>query len=228
MKTALNMAKIGLKQTKISYYIVGVVLLLSIAGDIITTAILGPGSDNTIAVGDYLYLLPLLLAILIPARHFTKLMNLGGQRVDFFKSCIMAYLSVIAIVTLVSTVLYPTLYPLLLNSGMDIIILMDVFGFWAHGPVLAFIQMFAFLTLSCCVLHTLTLIQGRWYGWVVDVLIIAIISIFTPYASLRVALAWFFNLIIFHNDAIVQILLCLILGAAVYSASLIPIKSKQI
>jgi hypothetical protein len=34
-------------------------------------------------------------------------------------------------------------------------------------------------------------------------------------------------MILFHNSAIVQILSCLVLGAAVYALSLIPIKSKQ-
>ena len=59
-------------------------------------------------------------------------------------------------------------------------------------------------------------------------LIVAIISVFTPIAPLRAALAWFFNMIIFHDAATIQILSCLIVGVALYAASLVPIKRKLI
>lgn len=228
MKTALNMAKINLKQTRISYFISGLVLLLVLANDIVSMAIVGQENNITIALGDYLYLLPLLMAVFIPALHFPKLMHLGGKRLDFFRAGIMAYLPAVALVSLVSIVLHLTLDQLMLRKIAGVISLLDVFGFMARGPVVAFLQMGAFLTLFCCVLHTLTLIQGRWYGWVVDILIIAVISVFTPIAPLRAVLVWFFNLIIFHDLALVQICSCLILAAAIYCASLIPIKSKQI
>ncbi len=129
---------------------------------------------------------------------------------------------------LINIVLHFTIDQFLLTQGGGVLALLDVFGFMANGPIVAFIQMWAFLILFCCVLHTLTLIQGRWYGWAVNVLIIAIISIFTPIALLRDVLGWFFNMIIFHDIAIVQILSCLVLGIAVYCSSLIPIRSKQI
>jgi len=88
--------------------------------------------------------------------------------------------------------------------------------------------MAAFFFLFACVLHTLTLAQGHWYGWVADVAIIAVISVFTPIPPLRGALVWFFDLIIFNNVPIVQILACLAIGAAVYAASLVPIATKAI
>lgn len=228
MNTALRMAKISLRQMKVAYFIVGLVLLLVIVNDIVLLAILGPEDNGSIAVGDYLYLLPLLMAVLIPALHFPKLMHLGGKSMDFFKAAATTYLLITVAVTLVSIVLRLTLYPLMLTKMPAVISLLDVFGFWARGPVVAFFQMSAFLMLFCCVLHTLTLIQGRWYGWLADVLLIAIISVFAPIAPLRAALGWFFNMIIFHDIAIVQIASCVLLGAAIYCASLIPIKSKQI
>jgi hypothetical protein len=114
------------------------------------------------------------------------------------------------------------------SAGIDMFYVGEVFGFMARGPVIAFLQMFAFLLMFCCVLHTMTLIQGYWYGWVVDVLIVTIISVFTPIAPLRKWLVRFFNLIIFGSNVTVQILSCLVLGTVVYCASIIPIKSKRI
>jgi hypothetical protein len=88
--------------------------------------------------------------------------------------------------------------------------------------------MFALLLLTSCVAHTLTLVQGHWYGWLADALIVAVIAVFTPIAPLRAALGWFLDLIVFNDLAIVQILSCVVLGAAVYVAGLIPIRTRQI
>lgn len=228
MRTDFGMMKINLRQSKIAYSIIGLLILLVIASDITTMMIFGLEDSHTIAIGNYLYLLPLLMAIFIPAMNFSKLINLGGDRKDFFYSSILTYVTAITFVTLINLVLHFTVDRILLNKVAGLIDLLNVFSFMAQGPIVAFFQMGAFLFLFCCVLHTLTLIQGRWYGWVVDILIIAIISVFTPIAPLRATLVWFFNMIIFHEIAIVQILSCLVLGAVVYCASLIPIKSKQI
>ena len=91
-----------------------------------------------------------------------------------------------------------------------------VLGWMGNGPVVAFIQQFAFLLLLAAVIHTLTAAQDKWYGWAADILIIAVIAVFTPIAPLRASLAWFFNLIIFQS-AYIQIPACLVLAAAVYS-----------
>lgn len=228
MGTAIGMVKINLKQSGTAYGISAVVLTLAIASYITSIFVPGSQDNTTVAIGNFFYLLPLLMPIFIPAKNFNKLMNLGGKRRDFFTSCILVYLLVAAVVTLVSIVLHFTIDRYMVTQIAGVLDLLAVFGFMARGPVVAFLQMWAFLTMFSCVVHTLTLIQGRWYGFVVDVLIIAIISTFTPIAALRPALIWFFNLIIFHDIAIVQIASCLALGAAVYCASLIPIRNKRI
>jgi hypothetical protein len=177
------------------------------------------------AFNNYLYILPLLMAILIPSRNFSKLIHLGGKRADFFKSAILTYLLVSSVIALLAIILEVSVGKI--NGDVNwLLSLLEVFGFMEHGIIVAFFQMSAFLLLFCCVLHTLTLAQGHWYGWLTDILIVAIISIFTPIAPLRGALVWFFNIIIFHHFAIVQILSCVVLSAVVYSASLISIKSE--
>lgn len=228
MRTDFGMVKINLRQSTIVYSIIGLIILLVIASDVTTMIIFGLEESYTIAIGNYLYLLPVLMAISIPAMNYSRLINLGGDRKDFFSSSILTYVIVITTVTIINIVFHFTIDRILLTKVAGLIDLLDVFGFMVQGPIVAFFQMWAFLFLFCCVLHTLTLVQGRWYGWVVNISIIAIISIFTPIAPLRSALVWFFNMIIFHDIAIIQILSCLVLGLAVYYTSLIPIKSKQI
>ncbi|MDR0424778.1 MAG: hypothetical protein LBH39_04900 [Clostridiales Family XIII bacterium] len=229
MKTMTGIAKINLKQSKTAYMIVGILFFLQVGSEIVTRVILRLEGGG-LALGNYLLLLPLLMGIFIPAKNFSKLLNLGCKRLDFFRGCLPAYAAAAFFVTLACLVLWLAVDPVLLSysSEPSLYNLFDVFGFARDGVAIAFFRMFAFLLLVSCVAHTLTLVQGRWYGWLADALIIIIISVFTPIAPLRAALVWFFHTIIFHEFAAVQILSCLILGAAVYCAGLAPIKAKQI
>jgi hypothetical protein len=221
------MAKINLKQSKAAFLVTFILVMVQLI-NMLFAAIIAPEESQSLAVGDYLYFFPVLIAILIPATHFSKIMHLGGKRKDFFKSCIFAYIPATAAAALISTILQFAIYLSLKNHGINMFSVAEVFGFAGRGPIICFLQTFAFFIMFSCVLHTLTLIQGHIYGYVTDVIIIAIISVFTPIAPLRAALVWFFNLIIFNNNIPLQIISCLIIGAAIYSLSIIPIRAKRI
>jgi hypothetical protein len=227
MSTAINMAKINLKQSKTAFLVTGILVVVQLI-NMVFAGLIAPDESQSLAVGDYLYFFPILIAILIPATHFTKLMNLGGKRKDFFKSCIIAYIPAVAVAALITTALEFTVYVTFQEIGIDMFYVSGVFGFAARGSIICFLQTFAFFIMFCTVLHTLTLIQGHWYGYVTDILIITIISVFTPIAPLRAALVWFFNMIIFGENVALQILSCLLIGTVVYSLSIIPIRTKRI
>jgi hypothetical protein len=227
MSTAINMAKITLKESKTAFLVTGILVGVQLV-NMIFAAVLAPDDSQSLAVGDYLYFFPVLCSILIPALQFPKIMYLGGKRKDFFKSCCLAYIPAIAGAALLATVLEFTLYTPVRVYSIYMFSAAEVFGFAARGPVICFLQTFAFFTLCCLVFHTITLIQGHWYGYACDALIIAIISVFTPIAPLRAVLVWFFNLIIFNENIALQILSCLIIGAAVYALSIFPIKTRRI
>ena len=235
IKTIQGMVRINLKQSKTPYLVCGILVALGIASAIVNLTLWDEAGNSVFAVGNYLFILPLLMPILIPAKHFTRLMNLGAKRIDFFKACGCTYLTIALSLSLICITLRYTLDTFILTfldgtlpRVLATLNLFDAFGFIAHGPLVAFFQMSAFLLLLCCFLHTLTLAQNYWYGWVADVLSVVIISVFTPIAPLRAALVWFFRMIIFHDYAIAQILSCVVLGAAVYCVSLIPIKSRAV
>ncbi len=84
MGTYFGMVKVNLRQSKIAYWITGLLLLLIIANEITMIAVFGLEDYFSLAIGNYLYLLPLLTAIFIPALNFSKLINLGGKRKEFF------------------------------------------------------------------------------------------------------------------------------------------------
>ena len=202
-----------------------VLLILSLSG-----AYPDSSENMTVSLGNYLFLIIILGAIFIPVRNFRKMMNLGGKRADFFRGCALNYVIMAGAISLANVVLYYTYDKFMVSAiyGGGTLDILYWFGWAENGAIIAFFQQFAFLLLLATVIHTLTASQDKWYGWLADILIIAIISIFTPIASLRPALIWFFNLIIFHSNAFVQIAACLILALGIYSLNRLIFARKVI
>lgn len=222
---SLVAAKINFRNIKLAYILTAIVIGCALINDIVFIVLghfgINPnGSDNTtVSLGNFFLLIILLGAIFIPSRNFRKMMNLGGKRSDFFNGCLLNYAIMALVISLLSMILYYTydkyMVSVLYNGGtLDILYW---FGWIDNGPIIAFFQQFAFLFLVAVFIHTLTAIQDKWYGWITDVIIVAIISVFTPIAPLRSALVWFFNLIIFHSNAFLQIIACLVLAALIYA-----------
>jgi len=215
-KKAITVAKISLSQMKNVYIITGIVVLAMVS-EYITTLFVPYSKDNIIvSAGNMVMLIPLLAAIYLPAQHLRKAMNLGAKRRDFFYGAIPVYVILSAFTTLVMMLCYYTIDRWMATRIGGVLDILAVFGFIRRGPIAAFIQMCVFLMLFTSFVHTLTAAQDKWYGWAADVLIVAIISVFTPIAPLRAKLVWFFNLIIFNRYAILQITACLVLASAIY------------
>ena len=187
------------------------------------------GSLSGLSIGNYLWLFPAIAAIQIPAYNFRRIINLGGKRDNFFWGSLMCYAIIAASVSLANTLMYYLLDSFLINTGYFGYIdnAVEAFGWAERGMLAVFIQQFAFLFLLAVFIHTLVAAQGKWYGWVADALIIAIISVFTPIAPLRAVLAGFFRLIIFSSP-LLQITACLVLGLAIYWLSKIIFARKAI
>ena len=231
---SLVTAKINFRNIKLAYIITGITFATLLAQDIVYIILslfnLYPGANSmSIGIGNYLWLLIILSPIFIPSRNFRKMMNLGGKRNNFFWGCAINYFIMSAVISLAGIIFYYTYEKFIMKyyAGGT---LNPIYWFgWAdNGPAIAFIQQFAFLLLAAVLIHTLTAIQDKWYGWVTDVVIIAIISVFTPIAPLRSALVWFFNLIIFNSNAFFQIGSCLILAVAIYALNKIIFARKPI
>lgn len=229
MNKALMIAKINLRQIKAAYMITGVVFLIMLANNIVM--LLLPFMDaemvSLVSVGNTLVLLPIFAAIFIPARNLRKTMNLGVRRHDFFKGCLIAYAILSAAITIIILLLHYTVDGIMAKYAYEILDMFVAFGFLSHGPLAAFIQIFALSFFVSAFIHTLTMAQNTWYGWLTDIALIAIISIFTPIEPLRATLVWFFNLIIFGHP-VLQVASCLILAIIIYALSKPVLNRKRI
>jgi hypothetical protein len=204
-----------------AYIIILVSLLSLLAGDI-TNAILSANQagyvNGTISIGNVFFFLPLFSALFIQGRNYKRFMNLGANRSDFLNGSLLGYVLLAAAVSAVNLLFYYTYDHLAVtNFGFFMSVnLMEVFGWAGNGPAVAFLQQFAFLFFIAAAAHTFADLQGNKIGVIADIALIAIICVFTPIEPLRNVEAFFFKLIIFEPNALLQIIACLGLGAGIY------------
>ena len=105
---------------------------------------------------------------------------------------------------------------------------MDVCGWTDNGIIIAFIQQAFFLILVMTFLHVLLSMQTKWYGWLADILLIAVICIFTPFAPLRSLLAGFFHVIMINRNALIQISDSVLLTALLSLTGVLILKKRTL
>ena len=247
-KQALIIAKMNLANIKVPYFVTGLALGIAMVQSIIYAIIAiiygKAGIQMEISIGNYFWLVVLLAAVYIPTRNFRRIVNLGGKRNGFFWGSMISYVLLASVGSLANAIFYYTYDKFLIGTGAyvgigaflkdssmfsnkNIVVnLIELFGWNSHGVFLAIIQQFVFLILLAAVVHTLSSIQDKWYGWVIDVIIAAFLGLFIPIASLRPTLLSFINLIVFNSNAFVQIVICLILAILIYALNK-PILSRK-
>lgn len=187
----------------------------------------GAIDKHYVDMANYLYVFAVIAPAIVASRNFKRIMHLNGSKRSFYLGCLLTYCISAAAISLIDIVMY-----LLAHAafGESLIIwnLVDIFGWWKHGVAVAFVQQFFFLLLVEIFIHTLTSIQTHWYGWVADCIIATVLLIFIPVPALRSLLVGFFNLIIFNQTALLQIVSCLILSAVIYALYLRILQRKKI
>ena len=215
MKALLAVTKRLLASNKISFILTAVVVLCATSsGDVI------------LSNGNYTWLLAVLTPFFFVFYDFTKLMHLGASKKDYFFGCLISYGFLAFCISLVNTVIHLLIDPV--YPAKTVINLMDVCRWTENGMFVAGLQQMFFLLLVMMFLHVLLSMQAHWYGWLTDALLVAVICVFTPIASLRAVLAGFFRLIMLNGNAIPHIGVCLLLSAALSLAGLAVLKRKTL
>jgi hypothetical protein len=234
LKKSIMIAKLNLRNCKAAW-ITTVILFFTFFGQTVVHVILAENgvdmsSQAELSSGNLLYALPVLCAILIPARNFRRLINLGCKRSDFFWGSLCTYGMLAAGISLANMAVYYAFdLPVIRMNAFDSLLnLLDVWGWSARSGGIAFLQQAAFLFLGMVCFHTLTSLHEWWIGWAVDALTIAVISVLPSIEPLRNAEHAFFHAILFQPSAFMQIFTCLALAAAIYALNKLILSRKKI
>lgn len=142
---------------------------------------------------------PLLLRVL----RLCKAHAPGREQEGFLPRRLISY-GVLALgISLVNTLIHLVIDPL--YPAQTVINLMDVCRWTENGIFAAALQQMFFLLLVMVFLHVLLSMQTHWYGWLTDVVLVAIVCVFTPIAPLRAILAGFFQVLMRNGNAVLHI-----------------------
>jgi len=222
-----TISRLNLRNIKTSYIVSGILSLVMIVQTgiwlLVARASEGQVYSSGLSPGLYSYLVVLLAAIAIPTKNFRRIINLGGKRNNFFWGSLLTYIILAVSASVFNTLMFYTFDNLIQNSGYfdgavlnGVMNTLEVFGWSQNGMVIGFLQQTAFLFLLASFIHTFVSIQDKWYGWVVTAILAAILAVFIPIAPLREVLIWFFNMIIFHTNPLLQIINCIVLAIVIY------------
>lgn len=230
MSKVLGVTRVNFRYTRLALLIGLIAVGAQCISDLINILVaLNSGGTMNASIGWYGLLYPLLAAIFIPSLNYRRFMNLNVKKANFLKGTAINYLLLALGATAFNTLWYFLVDKSLERAGLaEFWNMIGVFG-WADGslPVLL-LRQFSFALMVLCLAHMLTGMQVFWYGWVVDAVLIAILSVFIPIAPLRAALLWFFHQIIFNPSAPLQIVYCLVLAAAFYAISVATTRHRQV
>ena len=204
-----------LASNKISFIITALVVLCATSS-----------GDGVLSNGNSSWLLAVFTPFFFVFYDFTRLMHLGTSKKDYFSGCLISYVFLAFCISVVNTIIHLLIDPV--YPAQTVINLMDVCQWTKNGILVAGLQQMFFLLLVMVFLHVLLTMQPYWYGWLADAVLVAMICIFTPFASLRNVLAGFFRLIMLNGNAILHIGICLLLTAALSFGSLAVLKRKAL
>ena len=215
MKAIFAVVKRLFASNKISFIITALVVLCATSS-----------GEVVLSNGNYTWLLAVLTPFFFVCYDFKKLMYLGASKKDYYLGCLISYGCLAFGISVLSTAIHGLIDPV--YSAQTVINLMDVCQWTKNGIIAAGLQQMCFLFLVMMFLHVLLSMQTHWYGWLTDVLLIALICIFTPIAPLRAILAGFFCLIMINSHAVWHIGICLLLGAVLSLMGLAVLKRKTL
>ena len=199
-----------LSSNRLSFIITFVVVLCAVSSKDSSVA-LSNGNYFCIPFFSVLYAVP-------------RLLHLGAEKRDCYIGSLCSYCVIALVVSLLNTFVCLFIDPI--NESQTVINLMNVCRWMENGVIIAFLQQAVFLLLLMLFIHVLIELQHFWFGWLIDILLVAGLSVSMPIAPLRSMVASFFSIIMVNGNAIIQISSCLILSVLFAFISLVLIKRK--
>lgn len=215
MRAISTVVKRILSSNRLSFIITIVVVLCAVSS-----------KDSSVALsnGNYFWLASLFIPFFSVLYAIPRLLHLGAEKRDCYIGSLCSYCVIALVVSLLNTFVCLFIDPI--NKSQTVINLMNVCRWMENGVLIAFLQQAVFLLLLMLFIHITIELQHFWFGWLIDILLVAGLAVSMPIAPLRSMVASFFSIIMVNGNAIIQISSCLILSVLFAFISLVLIKRK--
>jgi hypothetical protein len=178
-------------------------IAISILANVIVSLSLGDNGENKqVSAANLLTVFLLFIGSVLPAGLFRRVMNLGATRKEYYAGMLLVYALWSAIFAMLNIIWLQIEIGFIRNYENTFNIL-EIFGWSQFGIVGMFVYQFGAYLLLISLLNLLFSGLRHVLGWVVWVVFIAAIPIFTSIPSLRHTLADGLQALLF-NDSLLQ------------------------
>ncbi|MCL2423868.1 MAG: hypothetical protein FWD11_08275, partial [Micrococcales bacterium] len=148
----------------VGMFVVNYVLVLADAAPVITMEVDGVVTDKPAlipALGTALWTVPVLAAILIPARHYVRTLNLGASRGDFYRGTVLTVVGLSLGAGVVAQALHYTL-DAVVGDRADVVGVNEAMGHYSRVPALGWLATAVAVLVMALIVQTVVLVQARW------------------------------------------------------------------
>lgn len=178
-------------------------IAISMIANVIISLSLGDSSENTqVSAANLLTVFLLFVGSVLPAGLFRRVMNLGATRKEYYIGMLLVY-SIWSAIFAVLNIIWLQVEIGFIRQYENTFNILEIFGWNQFGIVGMFFYQFGAYLLLISLLNLLFSGLRHVLGWVVWVVLIAAIPIFTSIPSLRHTLADGLLALLF-NDSLLQ------------------------
>ncbi|MDQ0110669.1 hypothetical protein [Paenibacillus harenae] len=216
MNKTIVLLKASFLQLRMYLWIVLGILAVSVTTNIIVSLSMGPGENSSVSAVNLLTLFLIFVGSVLPLSFFKRMINLGATRKEYYIGILLIYAVWAATFALLNIVWFQLEIYLIRNYEHTFNIL-EIFHWDQFGVLGMFVYQFGAYLFLLSLLNLLFSGLRHVAGWVIWVVFIAAIPIFTSIANLRGKLADGLLALLF-NDSLLQgfgltfIIACLMLA----------------
>ncbi len=188
MNKLIVILKASFLQLKLYLYVILGVVAVSILSNIIVSLSTGPGENPQVSAANVLTVFLIFVGSILPLQLFKKVVNLGSTRKDYYYGILVVYVLSAAFFAVLNTVWFQ-LENSFIRSYETTYNILEIFGWSQFGITGMLIYQFGAYMLLLSLLSLLFSGIRHVLGWVIWVVILAAISVFTSIAPLRHKLA---------------------------------------
>lgn len=200
-KTAVLM-RASFLQLKMYLLIVFGMVAVSVITNTIVSLSLGESDNTQVSTCNMLTIFLIFAGSVLPASLFRRAINLGATRKEYYRGILLVYGLLAALFALIN-ILWYQLEVGLIRNYVDTFNILEIFHWNQFGVIGMFVYQFGAYLLLLSLLNLLFSGLRQVAGWIIWVILIAAIPIFTSIATLRHHLADGLLALLF-NDSLVQ------------------------
>ncbi|SDL85373.1 hypothetical protein [Paenibacillus jilunlii] len=193
------MLKASFLQLKLYLYVILGVVAVSVLANIIVSLSVGIRENSQVSAANLFTVFLVFVGSILPVQLFRRVVNLGATRKDYYYGILVVYVLCAAFFAVLNTVWFE-LEVSIIRSHESTYNILEIFGWSQFGIAGMLIYQFGAYLMLLSLLSLLFSGMRHIVGWIIWVIILAAIPVFTSIAPLRHKLANGLMVLLFNDS----------------------------